>query len=1159
MRKLLAIFISTLLFSVLAFSQAGTGGISGIVKDKSGAVVPNATVTATNVNTQQTRNVTSSGNGSYNLTSLTPGTYEVSAQAANFTPAKQRVEVTVGGTSSLDLTLGLEAAATTVEVYGEAGAAVNTENQQQSSIVSSQEIAQLPTITRNPYDLVALSGNVQQDSQAGMGDGRGAGYSINGQRSASTDILLDGGENVNLFTAGVGQTVPQDSVQEYRVVTNGMTAQYGRASGGVVDLTTKSGTNNLHGSAYEYNRISALASNTYFNAANDVSKPVFTRNQFGFSVGGPVIHNKLFFFNNTEWLKVRSPAPQIALVPDAASISAANANTRAFFTQFGKLRPDLRTLGTVCSSASFTTANCVSSGAVLLDKVAYNAPSDAGAGLPQDTLSTVGRVDFNVTPNTSMFGRYSLHRETDQLGTVNTSPYAGFETGQTFLDQNGELSVTHTFGPTLVSTSRAVINRLNDVQPLGSAPVGPTLYITGNSAARVGGTKVALPGYNEYTPGSAIPFGGPQNVGQLLEDVSWTRGNHTFRLGGQFIYVQDNRSFGAYEEAVESLATSSASTGFTNFVNGQLQQFQAAVFPQGKFPCPVDLTTGQAIQTSACQVTLPVSQPSFARSNRYKDGAAYVQDTWKVRPRLTLDLGVRWEYYGVQHNVNSALDSNFYFGSANNIFNQIRGGSVQLAQNSPTGALWVSHPHNFGPRVGFALDVFGDGKTALRGGYGISYERNFGNVTFNVIQNPPNYAVLALQPADVGGSIAVTTSNAGPLAGSSGSKFLPATSLRGVDPNIDVAYAHQWNFSVEHQVAPATMFSLTYNGSRGIHQYGISNINDLGFSPLYLGDTTNLRLDPQYTSINFRSSNGDSWYNGLTAQTRGRVFGQQFTVSYTWSHSIDTLSSTFSDEVVNNGLGYLDPFNPKLDKGSSDYDARHRISASLLIDEPWFKSGNWLVRNVLGGYQFAPIYTFHTGYPFSVFDCTNSNAAFNCPRVDVGGAVPTTSSSYTPVITNGTFGDVYNYVTFPALVGQYSGPANVPGTNTPMPISGSNLPTCTGLLHVGCSYPSNMMGRNVFRAPSVWNWDLGAYKNFKVTERVTIQARAEFFNILNHKNFYVIGFPLGGADVSALTGPGSSCAGDGSPCSFSAQVMKGGYGNPFDDHRNTQLAIRIMF
>ncbi|HKD92932.1 MAG TPA: TonB-dependent receptor [Terriglobales bacterium] len=1174
MRNFIAECLAIFLLSLVAAGQAGTGSVSGTTRDQTGAVVPNTKVTITNVNTQQARTVTSSSTGSYIVTGLLPGLYEVDATASGFNPVKQRIEVTVGSATGLDLTLGVQAAATTVEVYGEAGAAVNTENQQESSVVSSEQIAQLPTLTRNPYDLVGLSGNVQQDSQAGMGDARGAGYAINGQRSASTSILLDGGENVNLFTATVGQTVPQDSVQEYRVVTNGMTAQYGRASGGVVDLTTKSGTNDFHGSAYEFNRISALASNTYNNVANGVDKPVFTRNQFGFSVGGPIVKNKLFFFNNTEWLRVRSPAPQIDLIPDPSTLASSAPNMRAFFAQFGKLRPDLRTLGTVMGPSG-----------LLFDKVTYNAPSDAGAGLPQNTVRTVGRVDFNITPSTSLFGRYSLSDETDEPGTVNTSPYVGFETGQTFFDQNGELSLTHTFGPTVVSTTRGIFNRLNDLQPLGAAPVGPTLYVTGVSAVRVSdagvigsGTQVAFPGYSAFTPGAAIPFGGPQNVAQAIEDVSWTRGNHTFRFGGQYTYVQDNRTFGAFQNAVEALASSNAALGFSNFTSGTLQSFQAAIFPQGKFPCLYN-SAGVPQQNSSCAVSLPVGPPDFSRSNRYHDGAAYAQDTWKVRPRLTLNLGVRWEYYGAQKNVDPALDSNFYLGSGSNLFSQIRNGSVQLAQNSPVGGLWESHPHNFGPRVGFAYDLFGDGKTALRGGYGISYERNFGNVTFNVIQNPPNYAVMSLQ-----GAIPVTTSNFGPLAGSSGTAFVPSTSLRAVDQTLPIAYAHQYNLSIERQISTASTFSVTYNGARGIHQYGISDINTPGNGPLFLGtpatlapftackatpdlnNTTgasfssgvcnnNFRLDPQYSSINFRSADGDLWYNGVTSQVRGRVHGQQYTISYTWSHAIDTLSSTFSDQVVNNGLGYLDPFNPKLDKGSADYDARHRISAQLLLDEPWLKtSGNWFVRNVLGGYQFAPIYTFHTGYPFSIFDCTNTIAGNNnCPRVDVAGAVPSTG---TPGSDLG--GNSFNYITIPALVGQYTGPTNIPGTNVALPITSSALPTCTGLLHTGCSFPANMMGRNTFRAPSVWNWDLGAYKNFKIGERVTIQARAEFFNILNHKNFYVVGFPLGGADVSSLVGP-TPCPGDGTACSFAAKVQKGGYGNPFDDHRNTQLAIRVTF
>ncbi len=1151
------------LTAALAMGQVTTGTLQGTITDPSGAVVPNAKVTAVNASTQFSRSATTNPDGTYTLPGLPPGTYDVTIQAGNFASQKRRVDVTVGSRNGLDVPLALSSAGTVVEVVGESGTTVNTIDQQESSVVSAQQVANLPTLTRDPYALVATASNVNQDSQAGTGDARGAGFSINGQRSASTDIMLDGVENVDQFTATVGQTVPQDSVQEFRVVTNGMTAEYGRAAGGVVNVATKSGTNSFHGSAYEYNRISALAGNTYDNAANGVAKSVFTRNQFGGSLGGPIIKNKLFFFDNVEWLRVRSSAPQITEVPDPAFIALANANTKSFFTSFGKLRPDLRSAGAPLTQAQVVAAAggasplfaAIPAGTPIFDVVQYNAPTDAGGGNPQNTLMDVARVDFNFTDKTQMFARYSIFDERDFPGVINTSPYVGFETGQTNYDQNVMLSVTHTFGNNLLSNTRLVWSRLNNVQPLGTAPVGPTLYMSNARAVRIGSHHVAFPGYNEYTPGSAIPFGGPQNLGEIYEDISLVHRAHTFRFGGQYIRTQDNRAFGAYEEAVEALSTTSNSQALDNFLSGNLALFQAAVFPQGKFPCTFNLATGTRTVTPACTVNLPVGPPSFSRSNLYNDGAVYAQDTWKVSPQLTLDLGLRWEYYGVQHNRNPNLDSNFYYGPGATIFDQIRTGFVALAPQSPIGGLWKPRYHNFGPRIGFALDPFANGRWALRGGYGISYERNFNNVTYNVIQNPPNYAVLSLQPTDVAGVIPVTPNNAGPLAGNVGTAILGRTSLRNVDQNIKTAYAEQWNLTVEHQLANNAVVSVGYNGSRGIHQYSISNTNDNGFAPLYLGDTKNLRLDPQYSNINNRGSLGDSWYNALVLGLRGNIFRDlQMTANYTWSHSIDTLSSTFSDEVQNNGLGYLDPFNPSLDKASSDYDARHRVAVSLVWTLPGTRSASKFIANTIGGFQFAPIFTFHTGYPFTVFDCTNSAAAYNCPRANVTGPYGIQGS------TSGgdTGGNLYNYLAVPAAVGQYTGPTVIPGTTTPFPnvglgagIGGSTLPICTGLEGKGCSYPSNMLHRNAFVAPQVWNWDLGVYKNFKITERVALQLRGEFFDILNHKNFYVLGFGAGGADVSSL---GTNAAGQ--PL---IQAKKGGYGNPFDERRHTQLAVRITF
>ena len=330
----------------------------------------------------------------------------------------------------------------------------------------------------------------------------------------------------------------------------------------------------------------------------------------------------------------------------------------------------------------------------------------------------------------------------------------------------------------------------------------------------IGGVGIALPGYWPYNAASSpAGFGGPQNMWQGYEDLSYTLNRHQLKFGGQYVYIQDTHTFGAYENAVQSLGTQgNYPQALGNFVTGNINQFQAAVFPQGRFP-------GES-------VNLPVGPPDFTRSNRYHEWAAYVNDSFRLRPNLVLNLGLRYEYYGVQHNKDPELDSNFYFGPGATLQEQIRNGTVQIAGNSPVGGLWKKDNNNFAPRVGFAWDVFGDGKTSLRGGYGLAYERNFGNVTFNVIQNPPNYAVLSLfNGADVV-NLPITTNNAGPLAGNTPpTKVLPVTSLRHVREDIVNAYAHFFSFALQREVGRSNVLSVEFASSRGESLYSISPLN----------------------------------------------------------------------------------------------------------------------------------------------------------------------------------------------------------------------------------------------------------------------------------------------------------------------------------------------
>jgi len=1168
--RLAALLGILLLSSVWLFGQAESGLITGNVTDTSNAVVVGAKVTIVSANTGLTRSTTTNSAGEYTLTNLKPDTYNMTIEGTGFQKYARQVQVLVGSKNEVSAKLNVTGVSTTVEVTasGET-ASVNTESQTLSTVVTSQQLTDLPTLTRNPYDLVATSGNVSNgDSGQNL---RGVGYAINGQRSASTDILLDGGENVDLFTAAVGQSVPLDSVQEFRIVTSDFSAEYGRASGGVVNVTTKSGTNAFHGTLFEFNRVAALASNTYDNNAqraqayNDGTcvvgqscsigaNPGFTRNQFGYSIGGPILKNKLFFFSATEWTRVRSSSNVTQVIVDPAYLPFAGQATQAFFAAYGStFRPGLSVLNHLPFSSSGSTA--LPANTPFAETVQYSVPSDSGAGSPQNTYSTVARVDYNFSDRTTLYGRYALYSENDLAGSVNNSPYAGYDTGQTNFNQNVTINLTHVFTTSLVSSTKLIYNRLTNLQPLGAVPVSPTLYVGATGVPKFGPNLAdfVFPGYSQTTPGNAIPFGGPQNLYQIYEDISWTKGRHQFKFGGLYIQTRDNRVFGAYENAVQAFNASGTSMVNTanSLTTGNIGFFQAAIYPQGLYPCNRDVNTGAAIVTPQCTLQLPVGPPAFNRNNRYNDGAFYANDSWKITPKLVLNLGIRWEYYGVQHNANPALDSNFYLGSGGTLQDQIRNGSTQIANQSPVGGLWAPNKNNWAPRVGFAYDVLGNGTLSLRGGYGIAYERNFGNVTFNVIQNPPNYGVIGLTAGQDIPSMPIFVSNVGPLAGSGITKAFPGVSLRAVDQNIKQAYANFWSFASDYQVLKNSVLSLEYTGSYGVHQYSIANINKPYFGQVYLGDTRAInptsgsggnRLNLQDTTMNYRGSNGTNHYDALNVKfASNNLFnkGLYFNANYTWSHAIDNNSSTFGEGGNgNNQLGYTDPFNPNLDKGNSEYDIRHRFVFSGTWNLPWgTNSSNGFVKQALGGWQLSPIYAVRSGNPYTIYDCTN--AVSNCPRWATTGVVPLQGS---PVAVGY---DNFNYLQLPTdSSGSVVGLGNsleVPGKyNTQLNgyfcggaavLSGSNY-SCNGVA------PAQ---RNSWYGPMNQSFNLVIAKMFKLNERFNLQFRTEMYNVFNHSNYYIT---TANTDISATS---------------VITAQKGVVPNANNERRNIQFGLKLNF
>jgi hypothetical protein len=968
---------------------------------------------------------------------------------------------------------------------------------------------------------------------------RGVGYSINGQREASTEILLDGVENIGIFTVVAGQTIPVDAIQEFSIITNNFGAEFGRASGGIVNVDTKSGTNDIHGSLYEYNRLSALTSNTYANdaenaiAGSDVApKGIYTRNDFGFAAGGPIIKNKLFAFFTEEFVRVRSAASETADVFDPAFIALLPANDQAYFAKYGT--------GVLPSTGSpVTAAQLVASGSwgtttvggvttnnpppningnpltplpgstPVFDTVNFSAPFNSGGGVPQNTYDLVGRVDYNLSTKTQMFFRFARYSEDDFNGAAGYSPYPQYDVGDTNFANSGLFSINHAITDNLLNNAKVSFTRFNVASSFNTALTNtPNLYLQNGNTAQaedpVTNNTIELPGLQNTTDGEGgLPFGGPQNTLQLEEDLAWTKGRHTMRYGGEFTYIQLNYAYGAYQQAVEALggnfsnsllalANAGGNTDSTGALASPIVEFDARV-NGGVLPCVAD-TYGNLIVTPACTVTPPLAQASPARSYRYKDWAAYAQDSFKITRKLTLNYGLRYEHYGVQHNDIQSLDSNFYNASGG-FPNTIINGQVQISPLSSVGQAWAPRWGTPAPRVGFAYDVFGNGKTALRGGAGISYERNFGNVTYNQSFNPPASAVVtAACSANAAGYVSgcpnvVTNNDLGPLgqAGSAASG-LPPVELRDNQNNINVAQTQFWSLAIEHQLAPNTILAISYSGAHSVHLYDLANLNLIGSAQAWDGqplvttvappdptapalqcpypDLGNsalnacyTRLNQQYSNINVRGSNGVGTYNALNVKLQTQDFrhtGLSLIANYTWSHSLDDLSDTFSGSESQGSLGYTDPLHPQLDYGSSDFDVRHRLVLSPVWQTPWFKSGRGFMAQALGGWNISGIFTARTGIPFSIYDTSYLINFYVIPRLTP--ATPITQyHTGTPVqvLSNGPgstpVANLYSALTVPA-----SG------------VDGAPFNAALGLDDFG-PFPSNMTARNAFRGPGAWS------------------------------------------------------------------------------------------
>ena len=506
----LAVFLA---LATGAAAQTETGRITGVVTDATGGILPGVTVTAKAVGTGATRELTTDSAGQYVFANLPPGAYEIAAALAGFNTANAKVTVTVGGAVSVDLKLDVAGTKENVNVVAEVPR-INVTNSEVSTTITEAQIRELPTITRNVYDLVAVAGNVSggkvADGEEWTDTTRGTGYNINGQRASGTNILLDGSANNNEFDTTVGQNVPLDSVQEFSVVTSNFSAQYGRATGGIVNVLTKSGTNSFRGTGYEFYRSDKLATNTFDNKANEIEKGEFTRHQLGFSIGGPIRRDKVHFFTNLEYIRVRSADTLISWVPTPQFIAAsapADAGT--------SLPPT--------AAASTPTAPVLTRGDVsgIINAHRHRAhssrcpptcrcspasrsrcPIDAGGGDPQDDYQWVSRVDFTLSNNTQMYVRYAMQDQQAEPGTNSREPVQRLRHRVPEQEpQHPRLVDAGVYGSTLHDADEG------HVEPAARRPAAErrlpadAVHEPDRRRCRLQGYDIAFPGYLPVQPG----------------------------------------------------------------------------------------------------------------------------------------------------------------------------------------------------------------------------------------------------------------------------------------------------------------------------------------------------------------------------------------------------------------------------------------------------------------------------------------------------------------------------------------------------------------------------------------------------------------------------------------------------------------------------------
>jgi hypothetical protein len=815
-------------------------------------------------------------------------------------------------------------------------------------IIDRNIIAELPTLTRNPYDFVGLSAGTVPSLNHGQDashPGVGVNYAINGQRPESANFLLDGSDNVNPDTSTPAQTVPNDAIREYRVMTNGFSAEYGRNAGFVANLVTKGGTNEVHGSAYDYWRNSLLAGNSFENNSRGFPRAVFNRHQPGATLGGPIVRDRAFFFGSFESTVVRSSDSRTFFVPSPELLSNSAPATQAIFRKYpvsGKptgAPPVMRSIKPFGGAVALTIP--------AFNEVALAGPVGAGAGSPQDLFLGTLRLDYALTTRNSLTASWTYHNR-DDFSTLRQPYGADLVTDDHIAKQTGNITLTRVWSPRLVTESRAALKRLAAYHD----EAGPYGYL---SALRINGEVAALP------TGTSKQGNWLDSI-QLYQNANWVTRTHSLKFGGSVFPQRENAD-------VVGTGISVTFSNVQGFVNGIAGSVLAQLDFFANHVAAGDVVRG------------PLTPPNLRHHVRFTDQGWYLQDTWKATRRLTLTPGIRWDYFGVGHSPGqeNALNVNFYPGPGATFFDRFASGGVYPITEAPgnyRGHNLMPDRNNWAPRMGIAYDLTGDGKTVLRAGGGIFYDEWFGGrvagfngfVTFTNVNLTPE---MVSNPYNVTGS-ASTRPQFGTL-----------------DPDRRTPYSATWNASLQREVRGVVVLSVAYVGSSGVSLYEESRYNAPN-SGRYIG-RPDQALQPKFDWIAIVQNLGHSSFQGLQGKVESRPLrnsGLQFGGNYSWGHSIDNVSS-YSGETIGFAQGFLtDALRPRLDRGDSSFDQRHRFVAYFIWKIPSLRAGPTALRHLADGWQTSGILAFQTGQPFLVEDLGITGRAPVSTRPRVTGILP---------------------------------------------------------------------------------------------------------------------------------------------------------------------------